>query len=185
MEGTQDEWGQFPPFMDENNIQHLTTFDENYIRPVTIIKTGEVKYRDVILWRFMVNNDTLLPNPKYYQSVQGFANSTMFHYGSPIFYSNPHFAGCDETYANKVIGVVEGRNYLSDYTVCDIEPITGLVMHVNETIQLNVYLDPYFWTNRLKVFYPTFPLDIFYPIVRFYLLIYCLSQLIINHHHHL
>ena len=163
-----DEWGQFPPLMNENNIKTLTSWDPNYIRPVTIEKMGEVMMRDVVLWRFMVQNDTLLPNPLYYQYIQGFANSTQFHFGSPIFYSNPHYAGCDDKYANKVVGVTENRNYLSDYTVVDIEPNTGLVMHVNETIQLNVYVDPTIWPERLKIFYPNVTNDLFYPIVSFF-----------------
>jgi len=67
-----------------------------------------------------------------------------------------------------VEGVYDNRNYKDDYTVVDVEPNTGLVMHVNETIQLNCYLDPKVWTERLKVFYPNVQQDIFYPIVWVY-----------------
>lgn len=158
------EWGQFQPFLNERDEKNLYTFDGTFFRNMHLVRTGSVKYRDVPMWRFMISNDTLEPNPTYYQEIRGFANSTSFHDYCPIFYSNPHWAGVDDYYANRVIGVAENRNYKTDYTFVDVEPVTGMVMHVNETLQVNVFLNANY-SNLNKYYSP--PIDTFYPIVSF------------------
>ena len=150
------------PFLNERDVSDLYTFDPNYFRTIHLVRTGSVKYRDVPLWRFMVSNDTLDPDPLYYQEIRGFANSTSFHQLCPIFYSNPHFALANDTYAFKVEGVAENRNWKTDYTVVDVEPNTGMVMHVNMTLQANLFLKEGY--RRLNRYYSP-PLDVFYPLV--------------------
>jgi len=159
------EWGQFEPFLNERDVKDLYTFDSTYLRTLHLQRTGSVEYRGVPMWRFMLSNDTLMPDPVYYQTIPGFANSTSFHEFCPIFYSNPHWAGVEDYYADKVIGVKENRNYLTDYSVIDVEPITGMVMHVNESLQVNVFLKADY--DHLNLYYSP-PLDTFYPIIIVY-----------------
>src|SRR3990167_7918106 len=163
----RNEWGQFPPFFNESTTD-LYTYDDEYLRTMHIQRVGSVSYRGIELWRYMVNNATLQPNATYDQTIPGFANLTRFKQNSPIFFSNPHWAGVEEEYTSKVIGCAENQNYLTDYTVCDIEPHTGLVMHVNESLQLNVYV-PADYKGFTKFNSP--PLDVFYPIVCFFFLL--------------
>jgi len=159
------EWGQFQPFLNERDTKDLYTFDSTYLRNLHLQRTGSVKYRDVPMWRFMLSNATLLPDPVFYQNITGFANSTSFHQKCPVFYSFPHFSGCDEYYANRVIGVAENQDWKTDYTIVDVNPITGMVMHVNISLQVNCFLDAdYSNLNR----YYNVQLDTFYPIMIVY-----------------
>lgn len=157
-----DGYGQFQPFMQDDNVQEVFVFDGNYIRTIELIRMTEVQYRGIDMWRFMISNGTFAVDPLYNNYVAGFANVTMFKYGSPIFFCNPHFAGVGEEYTSQVVGVAENQDWRVDWTVVDIEPTTGTVMHVNDSLQVNVFVNEPHWFN---LYNPNVTTGLFYPLV--------------------
>lgn len=159
----QDEWGQFQPFQKERGIDHLYMFDPNYVRELEIVKMMEVEYRGVELWRYSFSNSTWAPNPDYFMTIPGFTNQTIIE-GSPIFLSIAHWQGVPDEYTSKVKGVVENRNWRTDYSVIDIEPHTGLVFHTNASLMVSLYLEPHM-SDWLSVYNPNVTVDTFYPVM--------------------
>jgi hypothetical protein len=159
----QDEWGQFQPFQQARGIDHLYMFDPNYMRELEIVKMMEVEYRGVELYRYSFSNTTWAPNPDYFMTIPGFTNQTIIE-GSPIFLSIAHWQGVPDEYSSKVKGVVEGRDWRTDYSVIDIEPHTGLVFHTNASLMVNLYLEPHM-SDWLSVYNPNVTVDTFYPVV--------------------
>ncbi|KAL6058253.1 hypothetical protein QOT17_014986 [Balamuthia mandrillaris] len=130
--------GFFHPHLDDDT--HLQAFDDNYARLIGIHPTGHVTYKGVDMLRYEIDEDTWDPSYDYPQPIKGFCNVTGVHNGSSIFISNPHMYGADPRYVEKVKGFKQNATF--DISVIDIEPHLGNVMHYDQGLQINIYLDP-------------------------------------------
>eukprot|EP01100_Stratorugosa_tubuloviscum_P014886 TRINITY_DN821_c0_g8_i1.p1 TRINITY_DN821_c0_g8~~TRINITY_DN821_c0_g8_i1.p1 ORF type:complete len:755 (+),score=264.24 TRINITY_DN821_c0_g8_i1:89-2353(+) len=156
-----DDWGQFPPFLTEEDNKQLYSFSSDYYRtvPIFLNSTYEDEY-GIKLFRYLINDSFFGIDPLYYQSIQGFVNASGAYNATPIFLSNPHFYGVlDQQWINKTTGIVQ--NILNDTTIIDIEPNTGKVFNVQESLQVNVFLNVS--KHFFSVFNPDVVNDVFFP----------------------
>eukprot|EP01094_Clydonella_sp_ATCC50884_P002256 TRINITY_DN11737_c0_g1_i1.p1 TRINITY_DN11737_c0_g1~~TRINITY_DN11737_c0_g1_i1.p1 ORF type:complete len:836 (+),score=190.65 TRINITY_DN11737_c0_g1_i1:301-2508(+) len=161
--GTND-WGQFEPLLNKKDIKNFTIFDTHYLRTLSAVRTGEKpKFRGITTYRYELSNDTWAVNPDLYTEITGFANISGLHNNTPIFASQPHFFGCDPKWGQKVEGVAENQNWETDITVIDVEPWTGQTLHVNKSLQVNVYIDAD--SKQFNRFFPNITKGLFYPLM--------------------
>ncbi|KAK5576468.1 hypothetical protein RB653_007612 [Dictyostelium firmibasis] len=160
--------GQMAPLQD-SPPQLLTIFEENVLRPLSLVHSSSSSVMGVSTQRYYLPNDSFPIDPVFNNSIDGFANLTgLFNgvpvyvslwdmYGVPIEYSSLYINGLNQTYENAEIPL-------------DLEPITGNALYYDLKLQVNLQIpsnadDVWFssqgnWTN---VFSPTNGTGIFYP----------------------
>jgi len=156
--GTNEE-GQFQPLLDLNT--NLYSFNEEYAREIELIPVARLNHKGITTQRYEVSNTTLVYNPFFYQTIQGFSNQSSLQH-APIYQSNPHFFGASPYWQNQLIGM-KSPDPSTDITFIDVEPITGKVLNVRKMLQVNIYVPP----NSLQFlfFNPNVRKGLFYPIM--------------------
>jgi len=162
--GSNDD-GIFPPFIVKD--QRLTTFEPDYVRPLGLVQTGtEMTIKGIKLYEYVLANDTFSIDPKYYQSIEGFANMSSFYNSTPIFLGNPHMLGASQVWRDKVLGI-NGKplevNQTRDQTRIYVEPYTGKVMAGYRHLQVNFYLDN--TTDYFSYWNTNCTTGLFYPVM--------------------
>lgn len=79
--------------------------------------------KGVTLYKYIVDPNDLMPNPKYYQTIPGFFNQSAAKLSSPIFVSWPHFNHAPSRFVDAIDGMPSPA--ADDMTILNIEPITG------------------------------------------------------------
>jgi len=134
--------GQVPPFFQDYPHEVLEFFTTTYLRTVQMIYQGETnEWFDIPMWRYALSNSTLNPDPRYFDSIRGFANMTGIYDLATVFLSNPHFFQADEMWTEKLDGV-RAPEAETDMTYFDMDPWTGKLMNVRLMVQINLYLPP-------------------------------------------
>ncbi|KAM9944045.1 hypothetical protein ACTFIT_008632 [Dictyostelium discoideum] len=163
--------GQMAPLVQDNLPQSLTIFEENILRPLSLVHSSSSSVMGVSTQRYYLPNQSFPIDPVFNNSINGFANLTgLFNgvpiyvslwdmYGVPIEYSSLYINGLNQTYENAEIPL-------------DLEPITGNTLYYNLKLQINLQIPSnanslWFsslgnWTN---IFSPTNSnsFGIFYP----------------------
>jgi len=153
--------GFFQPFLDL--ASDLWSWDSNYVRNMHLIPVDYIEHRGVIGIRYTLDHNTWDINATLYQSIKGFANLTNFHNGSSVMLSNPHMYLADPKYINLIQGKL--KNDTLNITYVDAEPNSGNIIWYNESLQINIYLDPSKSYFNMYIYNPKVRLDVMYPIV--------------------
>jgi hypothetical protein len=131
--------GQFEPFLDLDS--KLYTWDNYYMRPITLVPSQMVELKGVRMIRYLVDNATWAVNETLFNSIPGFANMTGAYYGATVFLSNPHMFGANVSWPSLISGFPL-PDPTKDTTVIDVEPNSGTITHYDEGLEINIYLDP-------------------------------------------
>eukprot|EP01116_Phalansterium_solitarium_P009836 TRINITY_DN24168_c0_g1_i1.p1 TRINITY_DN24168_c0_g1~~TRINITY_DN24168_c0_g1_i1.p1 ORF type:complete len:770 (-),score=188.90 TRINITY_DN24168_c0_g1_i1:661-2970(-) len=154
-----DEWGQFPPLLGAYDV--LQPFNANYFRIVPLVPVATSEVLGVPTQHYLIDNATWAVDPKFFDSIVGFANMTGV-LNAPAFYSNPHFFGCDPKWPAMLPGTQQ-PDWHNDLTVVDVEPLTGKVVNVSKYLQVNFYIEPD--SAWFLMFNPRFPTGLMYPVI--------------------
>lgn len=152
--------GQFAPFRDLSS--KLYTWDNYYMRPVTLVPTEMVELKGVRMIRYLVDNETWAVNETLYNSIPGFANMTGAYYGATVFLSNPHMLGANTSWPSLISGFAL-PDASKDTTIIDVEPNSGTITHYDEGLEINVYLDPK--SSYFSLYYPNVRRGVMVPVV--------------------
>lgn len=126
------------------------------------------------LHRYLLKNETYLPNPTYFGTLNGFINAS-FHmnppfrkrieYGAyvPLFFSQPRFWAVDNDLVNMVEFLNVEPNVQDCATIVDIEPISGNAMGAWKRLQVNFYVEPN--TTAFQRFHPNMTTGVMYPVM--------------------
>eukprot|EP01114_Cavostelium_apophysatum_P001798 TRINITY_DN1156_c0_g1_i4.p1 TRINITY_DN1156_c0_g1~~TRINITY_DN1156_c0_g1_i4.p1 ORF type:complete len:756 (-),score=105.59 TRINITY_DN1156_c0_g1_i4:1163-3430(-) len=128
--------GQFQPFL--GDYTPIQVWNPQYIRELTLLPVASVTVEGLAAQRYMIDNATFMENPDYTNFIQGFVNLTALKQ-SPVFIGNPHMILADDIWREKIIGMAP-PNPATDLTSVDLEPITGKVVQVNKSLQVNLYV---------------------------------------------
>ncbi|KAM9991565.1 hypothetical protein ACTFIZ_004977 [Dictyostelium cf. discoideum] len=162
--------GQMAPLVQDNLPQTLTIFEENILRPLSLVHSSSSSVMGVSTQRYYLPNQSFPIDPVFNNSIDGFANLTgLFNgvpiyvslwdmYGVPIEYSSLYINGLNQTYENAEIPL-------------DLEPITGNTLYYNLKLQINLQIPSNannLWFSSLgnwsNIFSPTNnSFGIFYP----------------------
>lgn len=74
-------------------------------------------------FRYYQDNDTLITDEGFYQTIRGFVNMTAVK-NSPVFLSFPHMMFAEEKWRKRIQGMSE-PDYKRDSTEVHIEPMLG------------------------------------------------------------
>lgn len=139
------------------NIQlnkSVTVFATDVCRSVSLSFDGEEEYFGVTAGRW-IGDDRMFDNGiKYPEDAcfctnkptecpdlqPGVLNVSDCRYGAPAFVSYPHFYLADQSYQSAVDGLAPNKS-LHQFSMA-VEPTTGIPMHVNARLQINVMLQP-------------------------------------------
>ncbi|ELR22174.1 CD36 family protein [Acanthamoeba castellanii str. Neff] len=153
--------GFFRPFLDLDS--ELWSWDSNYVRNMHLVPLGYMDHKGVNTIRYTLANETWAINATLYQTIQGFCNLTGFHNGTSLMLSNPHMYLADPKYTSLIEGQVPDP--AADITRIDVEPNTGNVVWYDESVQINIYLDPSKTYFQMTTYNPDVRLDVIYPVV--------------------
>eukprot|EP01094_Clydonella_sp_ATCC50884_P021262 TRINITY_DN4645_c0_g1_i2.p1 TRINITY_DN4645_c0_g1~~TRINITY_DN4645_c0_g1_i2.p1 ORF type:complete len:843 (-),score=189.22 TRINITY_DN4645_c0_g1_i2:320-2848(-) len=156
-----NEIGQYEPFTQDDDDHHFPTFDNDYMRVLDLVPHGDVTLKGIPSRNYAISNETWAPNPAFDQSIQGFTNMAGLHNGSQIFLSNPHMWLANQSYIDKVTGMLES-DYLRDGNSVVIEPISGAVLSLYVGIQVNMYMPK---EQLFGLFHPNVTHDVMVPLV--------------------
>lgn len=156
--GTTED-GQFAPFL--TNYQSLSTWNNDYERAILLVPKEEVDVLGLHTHRYMIDNSTFSILPDYYQYLQGFINLTSLR-KAPVFLSNPHWAGAEDYWRDRIIGM-KPVDFNTDYTTADIEPYLGKVVQAYKNLQVNVLIPE--GTDKFIGYNPGIRTGIMFPIL--------------------
>jgi hypothetical protein len=148
---------QFRPFLESSMAIFVWSYDLMRQIPLKFVKDVEIKGIDLLEYRIPV--DFFSPDPKYYQTITGFANMTSSHRNVPVFISKPNMLDCEARWRNKIDGMEPSD---ADDTFLDVEPYIGYTMNVAKQLQPNIYIESA--NSPLNLFNQNFLKDVIYPI---------------------
>jgi CD36 family len=141
----------FPPGVSSDDT--FTVFVDSIFRHVKILSTKSdtetvhgIHLQIFRLDNAEMKNASLVPKNAAYNAFgpSGVTNLTQAT-GAPIFMSKPHFLDADPWFREKVVGMTPDRK--KHDTIISVEPTTGVTMHAQKRLQVNVKIDPLILLN--------------------------------------
>jgi hypothetical protein len=151
-----------PGRISENDAEDLLLWNENTKRDLRLKFTETTTLKDIDLLRYELDTeyDTSVQSTQFNNPATGLFNLRGW-FGIDAVLSLPHFYLSDPTITNdKLDGVVVDP--VNDKLTWDIEPITGLALNVQASLQLSIYLPPS--PNKVNRFHRFVQNDTYYPI---------------------
>ncbi|KAK4299018.1 hypothetical protein Pmani_028674 [Petrolisthes manimaculis] len=142
---------QYPPRITHDSV--LEIYTSEMCRSLYLTYEKDVWWEGVHTYRFippkamledpMINLDNMCycyPGPEDCLGA-GMLNMAPCAHGAPVIMSTPHFYQGDEVELAKLDGLNPQKS--QHETILDVEPKTGVTMHAEKKIQINVPLRPY------------------------------------------
>ncbi|KAK5576469.1 hypothetical protein RB653_007613 [Dictyostelium firmibasis] len=158
------ESGQFPPLQSDPPLT-MTLFEENVIRPVQLVLSGDSQVQGINTKRYYLVNDSFPVSTTFKTTIPGLVNLTDIQnlpiyvslwdmYEVPPEYSSNNLQGLNQTYESASVPL-------------DLEPITGNALYYNLKLQVNLAIPEYSnWFSSETSIYKKIKSNVFYPVLK-------------------
>jgi len=117
-EGTQ--------FSPDVHDQNLLVWSPELLRSLVFDYLEDTSIYDLTLLRYVLSPSVMAPNPKFFQTIQGFANISGLRQGAPVYVCKSNMYQVDPFYIAKINGMQPDPE--NDEITLDVEPYTGASM---------------------------------------------------------
>lgn len=116
-------------------------------RPIVFTYRQDTEFKGIKTLRYQIKPGEFDPKPEYDMHRVGVLNMTCAKHGTPVQYTQPHFAGANLSGGVGVggIGPVDEEKHLA---FLDVEPVTGATLIGYERLQINLHMESEWITDE-------------------------------------